>query len=90
MNFYCNIFQAKRAPYSRQQTYTKFSEGLVNLGFDENADAEKAKNQRETKEAESTKSLAKITENNNNVIKKVEKVEKLEQEDVKLEENIQP
>ncbi|XP_071544215.1 uncharacterized protein [Panulirus ornatus] len=78
--------QAKRVPYNRQQTFTKFSEGLDNLGFDENADAEKAKVQRETKEAEPTKSLAKITENNNNVIKKVEKVEKQEKEEMKVEE----
>ena len=36
------FLQVKRVPYTRQQTYTKFSEGLVNLGFDENADARHA------------------------------------------------
>lgn len=35
----------KRVPYTRQQTYTKFSEGVVNLGFDENTDAQSARKQ---------------------------------------------
>ncbi|XP_068205020.1 uncharacterized protein [Palaemon carinicauda] len=38
-----NSPQVKRVPYTRQQTYTKFSEGVVNLGFDENTDAQKAR-----------------------------------------------
>ncbi|KAK8751734.1 hypothetical protein OTU49_010004, partial [Cherax quadricarinatus] len=65
----------KRAPYTRQQTYTKYSEGLINLGFDENADTEEAKAQRNAKKAESTKPLTSATEHKNAVTKKIEKVE---------------
>ncbi|KAK8751732.1 hypothetical protein OTU49_010004 [Cherax quadricarinatus] len=67
--------QTKRAPYTRQQTYTKYSEGLINLGFDENADTEEAKAQRNAKKAESTKPLTSATEHKNAVTKKIEKVE---------------
>ncbi|KAG7166806.1 KN motif and ankyrin repeat domain-containing protein 1-like [Homarus americanus] len=77
--------QTKRVPYTRQQTYTKYTEGLVNLGFDERADAE-AKTQREAKKIESTKSLPNIAENNNNLTKKVEEVKK--QKDVEVKEEV--
>lgn len=71
-------------PYSRQQTYTKFTEGLDNLGFDENADA-RATGQKDVKKTESpTRALSKISENNDIVAKKVEKKEEQKkEEDVK-------
>ncbi|CAL4064705.1 unnamed protein product, partial [Meganyctiphanes norvegica] len=56
-----NSPQAKRAPYTRQQTYTKFSEGFVNLGFDEKADSERKLSDKNE--------LPNISENNNNIIK---------------------
>ncbi|XP_045619164.2 KN motif and ankyrin repeat domains 1 isoform X2 [Procambarus clarkii] len=69
--------QVKRVPYTRQQTYTKYAEGLINLGFDENTGKEEAKAQRDKKKEDSTKVLSSITENNNTInTKKVEKVEK--------------
>lgn len=84
-------FQSKRVPYLRQETYTKFSEGLINLGFDESADAEQAKRQKEEKAKESaSKNLSAITESNNNnsdAPKRVAKVEKQEKEAEKKEES---
>lgn len=86
------MFQSKRVPYVRQETYTKFSEGLVNLGFDETAVAEEAKRQKEEKAKESaSKSLSAITESNNNnsseASKRIAKVEKQEKEAEKKEES---
>lgn len=83
---------SKRVPYVRQETYTKFSEGLVNLGFDETAVAEEAKRQKEEKAKESaSKSLSAITESNNNnsseASKRIAKVEKQEKEAEKKEES---
>lgn len=36
-----HIFQTKRVPYSRQTTYTKYPDGVVNLAFDANSGHQK-------------------------------------------------